>query len=54
MAKEESYKFPNPTDPTAELIKRRRLQILVHSCVYYLMDDNLVSDEQFDSWAKEL
>ncbi len=54
MAKEVHYKFPNPTDSTAELIKRRRLQILVHSCVYYMMDDNLVSDEQFDSWAKEL
>ena len=53
MAKE-YYKFPNPTNPTAELIKRRRLQILVHSCIYYTLGDNLVPDHVFDGWAKEL
>ena len=54
MAKAPRYKFPNPTNPTAELIKRRRLQILVHSCIYYTLGDNIISDAQFDSWAKEL
>jgi hypothetical protein len=54
MAKQERYKFPNPTDPTAELIKRRRLQVLVHSCIYYALDDNIVPDHVFDGWAKEL
>lgn len=54
MAKEGLYKFPNPTDPTAELIKRRRLQILVHSCIYYVLDTNIISDYTFDKWAKEL
>jgi hypothetical protein len=54
MAKEGRYKFPNPTDPTAELIKRRRLQILVHSCIYYVLDTNIISDYTFDKWAKEL
>lgn len=38
----------------AELIQRRRLQLLVHSCLYYEMDTNLVSDRQWDIWAKEL
>ena len=46
--------FPNPEDPTAELIKRRRLQMLVHSCLYYELDAELISDAQFDTWALEL
>lgn len=36
------------------LIQRRRLQILIHSCIYYRLNDNLVSDELFDSWCREL
>jgi len=48
------YKFPNPTNPTAELIKRRRLQILVHSCIYYALDTNIISDYTYDKWAREL
>jgi NAD-dependent DNA ligase len=54
MSKESYYKFPNPTNPTAELIKRRRIQVLVHSCIYYALDDNIVPDHVFDAWAKEL
>lgn len=54
MAKNERYTFPNSTSPTASLIKRRRLQILVHSCIYYQLNSNIVSDEKFDEWAKEL
>ena len=38
----------------AELIQRRRLQILVHSCLYYEMDTNLIDDKQWDTWAREL
>ena len=38
----------------AELIQRRRLQLLVHSCLYYEMNTNLVTDRQWDIWAKEL
>lgn len=37
-----------------ELINRRRRQILVHSVIYYKMDDNIVSDSQWSIWAKEL
>ena len=38
----------------AELISRRRRQILVHSVIYYRMNGNLVSDFQWADWAKEL
>lgn len=38
----------------AELIQQRRLQILVHSCIYYELNKNLVSDATWDKWAKEL
>ena len=38
----------------AELINRRRRQILVHSCIYYRLNDNIISDHQYDMWSKEL
>lgn len=38
----------------AEKIQRRRYQILIHSCLYYKMNENIVSDVQYDRWAKEL
>jgi len=38
----------------AELIQQRRFQILIHSCIYYQFNGNLISDKQFDSWAREL
>ena len=38
----------------AELIQQRRLQILVHSCIYYEFNFNTVSDGVWDSWSKEL
>ena len=37
-----------------EKIKRRRAQMLIHSCIYYEMNDNVVSDHQWQSWADEL
>ena len=37
-----------------ELINRRRRQILVHSCIYYRFNDNLIDDFTYDIWAKEL
>lgn len=37
-----------------EIITRRRRQILVHSIIYYTMDDNLISDHTWAEWAKEL
>ena len=38
----------------AELIQQRRLQMLVHSCLYYELDTNLISDKQWGDWAVEL
>lgn len=38
----------------AELIKRRRLQILIHSCIYYEFNQNLITDTQWSTWALEL
>lgn len=37
-----------------ELINRRERQILVHSCIYYVYNDNIISDETWSKWAKEL
>lgn len=38
----------------ASLIKRRRLQILVHSCIYYNFNDSIISDSDWMKWANEL
>jgi len=48
------YEFPNPETEIGELIKRRRLQMLVHSCLYYALDENIWTDHQYDAAAKEL
>lgn len=37
-----------------ELINRRRRQVLIHSIIYYKMDDNLITDAQWSKWAVEL
>ena len=37
-----------------ELIQRRRLQLLVNSCIYYEMNNSIISDEMWDKWAREL
>ena len=41
-------------DKTAELINRRRRQVLVHSCIYYRFNESLITDHTFDAWAREL
>lgn len=38
----------------AERIQQRRIQLLVHSCIYYELDSNVISDMQWDTWAREL
>ena len=40
--------------PIAEVIKQRRAQMLVHSCIYYHLDESIVSDHQWQAWADEL
>lgn len=37
-----------------ERIKQRRFQIIVHSYIYYELNDNIVSDAKWSKWAKEL
>ena len=41
-------------DKIAELITRRRRQVLIHSVIYYKMDTNLISDATWSKWALEL
>ena len=38
----------------AEKIQQRRYQMLVHSCLYYHLNNNIISDKQWDEWAREL
>ena len=38
----------------AETIQQRRFQLLVHSCIYYELNQNLISDKKWDEWAREL
>ena len=38
----------------AETIQQRRYQMLIHSCIYYELDDNIISDKKWDEWAREL
>lgn len=37
-----------------EWMNRRQRQILVHSFLYYQLNENIVSDSDFDRWSKEL
>jgi NAD-dependent DNA ligase adenylation domain len=37
-----------------ELMNRRQRQILVHSFLYYQLNENIISDHTFDLWSKEL
>lgn len=37
-----------------ELINRRRRQVLVHSVIYYKLNDNLIDDATWSKWALEL
>ena len=39
---------------TLKLINRRQRQILVHSCLYYQFNENLIQDHVYDTWSKEL
>lgn len=50
-----TYKMFSGKDlEVAELILRRRMQMLVHSYLYYVMSTNLISDREFDMLGKEL
>ncbi len=38
----------------AEKVRQRRAQMLVHSYIYYRLNDSLVSDDAWQRWANEL
>ena len=38
----------------AEKIQQRRLQMLIHSRLYYIDDQNIISDYKWSEWAQEL
>lgn len=42
-----------PADVVNRLVHLRRL-MLTHSCIYYHLNDSVVSDHQWQSWANEL
>mgnify|MGYP000436135121 FL=1 len=37
-----------------EIIRQRRAQMLIHSCIYYELDNNIVDDFTWQRWADEL
>lgn len=37
-----------------ELINRRTRQMIVHSYLYYRLNESVISDHTFDLWCKEL
>lgn len=37
-----------------EKMNQRTRQILVHSCIYYEFDRNIVPDYKYDQWGNEL
>lgn len=46
--------FTEADDAVFEKIKRRRLQLIIHSAIYYEYNSNIISDHQYDAWTKEL
>ena len=48
------FEIQKPLQTIEEKIKQRRLQMLVHSYIYYELDKNIVSDAQWSGWAMEL
>lgn len=44
----------NAVQTLSEKIRQRRIQMLVHSYLYYEMDENVVDDHKWQQWADEL
>lgn len=44
----------NAVQTLSEKIRQRRHQMLIHSYIYYHLDDNIVSDDKWQQWADEL
>jgi hypothetical protein len=41
-------------DSIKSKIRQRRAQMLIHSCIYYTLDSNIISDHKWQEWADEL
>lgn len=54
MARKKSKKEIKVLSERQELIRRRRAQMLIHSCIYYELNDNIVDDATWQKWADEL
>lgn len=54
MSLESFFEQPVELQTITEKIKQRRAQMLIHSCIYYELDDNIVSDHKWQEWADEL
>lgn len=48
------FEMEKPLQTIDEKIKQRRLQLLIHSYIYYELDKNIIPDYKWDKWAKEL
>ena len=42
------------SEQIAATIKQRRLQLLVHSCIYYEFNQSIIDDATWAKWAIEL
>ena len=43
-----------PVQTLKEKIRQRRAQMLIHSCIYYELNDTVVDDHTWQRWADEL
>lgn len=53
MSLDALFEVDNSEDIKAK-IRRRRAQMLIHSCIYYELNDNIISDHKWQEWADEL
>lgn len=54
MALHDLLTIGGTTVSPAEIIKRYRRNMIVHSYIYYRMDDNIISDHQWQDMANTL
>ena len=54
MTKQKIAIYPTKEEEVYHKILQRRRQILVHSYIYYELDDSLVEDSKWSKWAREL
>ena len=42
------------TQSIQEKIRQRRRQLILHSFIYYVLSDNIISDRKWTQWSREL